>query len=83
MQPTIDCRSQSATTCHQNENLLQPLTVTEVRGCGRQRGHKEIYRGSEYEVMLIPKVKIEVLVENKKTKNVVNTIIQNEKTGNI
>ena len=57
------------------------LTVTEVKGCGRQRGLKEIYRGAEYEVMLIPKVKVEIVVENKQTKNVVNTIIQNSKTG--
>jgi nitrogen regulatory protein P-II 1 len=59
------------------------LTVTEVRGCGRQRGHKEIYRGAEYEVTLIPKVKIEVVIENNQTKNVVDAIIQNSKTGQI
>ena len=66
-----------------NKFGIDGLTVTDVRGCGRQRGHKEIYRGAEYEVMLIPKVKIEVVVENKQTKNVVDTIIQNSKTGQI
>jgi nitrogen regulatory protein P-II 1 len=59
------------------------LTVTEVRGCGRQRGHKEIYRGAEYEVMLIPKVKIEIVVENDQTEPVVDIIIQYSKTGKI
>jgi nitrogen regulatory protein P-II 1 len=62
---------------------INGLTVTEVRGCGRQRGHKEIYRGAEYEVTLIPKVKIEVVIENNQTKNVVDAIIQNSKTGQI
>lgn len=62
---------------------INGLTVTEVRGCGRQRGHKKIYRGAEYEVTLIPKVKIEVVIENNQTKNVVDAIIQNSKTGQI
>lgn len=62
---------------------INGLTVTEVRGCGRQRGHKEIYRGAEYEVTLIPKVKIEAVIENNQTKNVVDAIIQNSKTGQI
>jgi len=58
-------------------------TVSEVKGYGRQKGHKEIYRGAEYLVDLIPKVKIEIVVESDKTDKVVEAIIKASNTGKI
>lgn len=58
------------------------MTVTEVRGFGRQKGHKEMYRGSEYEVEFNPKIKIELVVPADRTRAVVNTILRVAKTGN-
>ena len=58
------------------------MTVTEVRGFGRQKGHKEMYRGSEYEVEFNPKIKIELAVPADRTRAVVNTILRVAKTGN-
>lgn len=59
------------------------MTVQEVRGHGRQKGHKEIYRGQEYEVSLLPKVKIETVVADSKAEEVVNTIVESARTGKI
>lgn len=59
------------------------LTVTEVRGFGRQKGHKELFRGSEYVVDLLPKVKIEVAVEDDQARPVIEAILKSAKTGNI
>ncbi|HLC40368.1 MAG TPA: P-II family nitrogen regulator [Methylomirabilota bacterium] len=59
------------------------MTVTEVRGFGRQKGHTELYRGSEYTVDFLPKVKIEVVVSDDLAEKVVSTIIQAAKTGSI
>jgi nitrogen regulatory protein PII len=62
---------------------IQGMTVTEVKGFGRQKGHTEIYRGSEYTVDFLPKVKIEVVVPDEITGKVVAAIVQAAKTGKI
>src|SRR6516164_7391747 len=59
------------------------MTVTEVRGFGRQRGHKEMYRGAEYTVDFLPKVKLEVVVPDKMVRDTVDTIIHMARTGQI
>lgn len=59
------------------------MTVTDVRGCGRQKGHVERYRGSEYTVDLLSKVKIEVVVKEAQTDEVINTIATAARTGEI
>ena len=59
------------------------LTVTEVRGFGRSKGHKEMYRGSEYEVEFLPKVKVEVAVTDELTERVVEAVIEAAKTGKV
>src|SRR5437660_6726536 len=59
------------------------LTVTEVKGYGRQRGHTEIYRGAEYTVNFLPKIKIEVVVPTDRADHVVDAIASASKTGQI
>jgi nitrogen regulatory protein PII len=59
------------------------MTITEVRGFGRQKGHTEVYRGAEYTVDFVPKVKIEVVVENSKFDAIVQTIIKSAQTGKV
>ena len=59
------------------------MTVTESRGFGRQRGHTEVYRGNEYHIDFVPKVRIEVLVEDELTDLVVEAIIETARTGTI
>jgi len=62
---------------------VQGLTVTEVKGFGRQKGHKELYRGAEYVVEFLPKVKLEVVVPDAKLKDVVEAIVKSASTGRI
>lgn len=62
---------------------VQGVTVTEVRGFGRQRGHTEIYRGAEYAVEFLPKVKLEVAVENALVDPVVDAIMKAARTGKV
>jgi nitrogen regulatory protein P-II 2 len=62
---------------------VQGLTVTEVKGYGRQKGHTEIYRGAEYAVSFLPKLKIEVAVDSSVADKVVETIAETAKTGQI
>ena len=62
---------------------VEGMTITEVKGFGRQRGHKEIYRGSEYTVDVLPKVKIEVVLTDDKVESIVKTILETAKTGKI
>ena len=62
---------------------IDGMTITEVRGHGRQKGHKEIYRGSEYTVDVLPKVKIEVVAGDDKVESIVKTILETAKTGKI
>jgi nitrogen regulatory protein P-II 1 len=59
------------------------LTVTEVQGYGRQRGHTEVYRGAEYAVEFVPKVRVEVLVDDEFAQRVVDAIIRVARTGKI
>uniref|UniRef100_A0A9E7ZSJ6 Nitrogen regulatory protein P-II n=1 Tax=Bosea sp. NBC_00436 TaxID=2969620 RepID=A0A9E7ZSJ6_9HYPH len=59
------------------------LTVTEVKGYGRQKGHTEIYRGAEYAVSFLPKIKIEVAVSNELVDRVIETIAAAARTGQI
>ncbi len=60
---------------------VQGMTVSEVKGFGRQRGHTEIYRGAEYRVDFVPKVKLEVVVDSELAPQVVQVIAQKAKTG--
>ena len=62
---------------------VQGLTVTEVKGYGRQKGHTEIYRGAEYAVSLLPKIKLEVACPSNQVEKVVETIAAAAKTGQI
>ena len=59
------------------------LTVSEVKGYGHQRGHTELYRGSEYQVDFVPKLRIEVVVEDERAEELVNYIMDAAKTGSI
>ena len=59
------------------------MTITEVRGHGRQKGHKEVYRGQEYNVDLLPKVKVELVVASARADEVINTLVQSARTGKI
>ena len=62
---------------------VQGMTVTEVRGFGRQKGHKEQYRGAEYSVDFLPKAKVEVVVSDTQAAEAIKTILQTAKTGQI
>jgi nitrogen regulatory protein P-II 1 len=62
---------------------IQGLTVTEVKGFGRQKGHTEIYRGSEYVVDFLPKIKVEVVIADAQAPAVMDAIVQAAKTGKI
>jgi nitrogen regulatory protein P-II 1 len=62
---------------------VEGMTVSEVRGHGRQKGHKESYRGGEYSVDLLPKVKLEVVLQDNIVENAVNTIISYASSGKI
>lgn len=66
-----------------NEIGIKGITVTEVRGFGRQKGHTEIYRGAEYVVDFLPKIKVEVVVETEMVPKVVETIMDVARTGKI
>ena len=62
---------------------IDGMTVTEVRGHGRQKGHKEVYRGQEYQVDLLPKVKIEIVVASSRSEEVITALSAAAKTGKI
>ncbi|MEZ7956273.1 MAG: P-II family nitrogen regulator [Rubritalea sp.] len=62
---------------------VQGMTVTEVKGFGRQKGHTEIYRGSEYTVDFLPKVKIEIVVDDSEASTVAEAIVSSANTGKI
>jgi nitrogen regulatory protein P-II 1 len=62
---------------------VQGMTISEVKGFGRQRGHTELYRGAEYVVDFLPKVKIEILVEDEKAAKVMDVILSTARTGRI
>jgi nitrogen regulatory protein P-II 1 len=59
------------------------MTITEVRGHGRQKGHKAVYRGTEYSVTLLPKVMLELVVPDERAEEIIQTIITTARTGEI
>jgi len=65
------------------EQGVQGMTVTEVRGFGRQKGHVEMYRGSEYTVDFVPKIKIEIVVRDRDLPGVLDTIVRAAQTGQV
>ncbi|MGW2281862.1 P-II family nitrogen regulator [Streptomyces sp. NPDC001770] len=65
------------------EHGVQGLTVTEASGYGRQRGHTEVYRGAEYRVDLVPKIRIEVLVEDADADAVIDAVVRAARTGKV
>lgn len=65
------------------EEGIKGLTITEVRGYGRQKGHTETYRGSEYHIEFVPKIKIEIVVESTKAEKVIDAILRTAKTGQV
>ena len=66
-----------------SEHGIHGMTVTEVRGFGRQKGHTEMYRGTEYAVDFVPKVKIEVVCSDDSLQTVLDTVMQTAQTGQI
>jgi nitrogen regulatory protein P-II 1 len=66
-----------------SEQGVSGMTITEVRGFGRQKGHTEMYRGTEYTVDFVPKVKLEVVVDDGKLQAAINTIVKAAQTGQI
>ncbi len=62
---------------------IDGMTITDVRGHGRQKGHKEVYRGQEYNVDLLPKVKVELVVPSDRADEIIKTIISAARTGKI
>lgn len=65
------------------EEGVRGMTVSEVRGYGRQKGHKETYRGSEYQIEFVPKMKIEIVVDDEQLEKVVEAILNHAKTGQV
>jgi len=66
-----------------HEAGVKGMTITEVKGIGRQKGHTETYRGSEYEINFVPKIKLEIVVPDNLEQQVVSTIIRTAKTGDV
>jgi nitrogen regulatory protein P-II 1 len=62
---------------------IDGMTITEVRGHGRQKGHKEIYRGMEYQVDLLPKIKVELVIPDTRYDEVIQTLVKSAHTGKI
>ena len=65
------------------EEGIKGLTISEVRGYGRQKGHKETYRGSEYQIEFIPKIKIEIVIDDFQVEKAVEAILKSGKTGQV
>jgi len=66
-----------------SEQGIAGMTITEVRGFGRQKGHTEMYRGTEYQVDFVPKIKIELVVPDSKLQLVLDTIMRSAQTGQV
>jgi nitrogen regulatory protein P-II 1 len=62
---------------------VRGMTLTEVKGYGRQKGHTELYRGSEYKIDFLPKIKVEIIANDSMVENIVATIIKAAKTGQV
>ena len=65
------------------EEGVRGMTITEVRGYGRQKGHKETYRGSEYQIEFVPKIKLEIVVDEALAEKAVDAILRTAKTGQV
>ena len=65
------------------EEGVRGMTISEVRGYGRQKGHKETYRGSEYQIEFVPKIKIEVVVDDSLVEKTIDAILTHAKTGQV
>jgi nitrogen regulatory protein PII len=66
-----------------SESGIQGLTVTEVKGFGRQKGHTEVYRGAEYSVEFVPKIKLEIVADDEQIESAVKAIAESARTGEI
>ena len=66
-----------------SENGVQGMTITEIRGFGRQKGHTEMYRGNEYTVDFVPKIKIETVVNDADCQKVIDAVIRAAQTGQV
>jgi nitrogen regulatory protein P-II 1 len=66
-----------------NELGISGITIVEVRGHGRQRGHTEVYRGAEYRIEYVPKIRLEVVAEDSDVDKIIETIVVNARTGTI
>jgi nitrogen regulatory protein P-II 1 len=62
---------------------VRGMTLTEVKGYGRQKGHTELYRGSEYKIDFLPKIKIEIIASDSMVENIVSTIVKGARTGQV
>jgi len=62
---------------------VKGLTVTEVKGFGRQKGHKELYRGAEYEIEFLPKIKLEVVIADNELEQVIDAVVSSARTGRL
>lgn len=62
---------------------VRGMTLTEVKGYGRQKGHTELYRGSEYKIDFLPKIKIEIIAKDSMVENIVETLIKAARTGQV
>lgn len=65
------------------EEGIRGMTITEVRGYGRQKGHTETYRGSEYQIEFVPKIKIEIVVDDSLLEKTIDAILRTAKTGQV
>jgi len=66
-----------------NEIGVRGMTLTEVKGYGRQKGHTELYRGAEYQIDFLPKIKVEIVASDSQVDKIVDTIIKAAKTGQV
>ncbi|HEX9614938.1 MAG TPA: P-II family nitrogen regulator [Bacteroidota bacterium] len=66
-----------------SEEGIRGMTMTEVKGIGRQKGHTEVYRGSEYQIDFLPKIKLEVVIPDEIADKIVSVILRSAKTGNV
>jgi nitrogen regulatory protein PII len=65
------------------EEGIRGLTISEVRGYGRQKGHTETYRGAEYQIEFVPKIKIEIIVDDNRLEKAIDAILRSAKTGQV
>ncbi|MCI5128455.1 MAG: P-II family nitrogen regulator [Candidatus Electrothrix sp. AUS3] len=66
-----------------NDISIKGMTLSEVKGYGRQKGHKEIYRGAEYQIDFLPKIKMEIIVDSDRVDKVIEVVVEAARTGKI